>query len=76
MNKENQIQFPFTPLKRRKITAVFGEPLVSSDGGLLLIREALEETGLVRSLARALHDPRHPSYIDHPLEEMLTQRIA
>lgn len=76
MNKENQIQFPFTPLKRRKVTAVFDEPLVSSDGGLLLIREALLETGLIRSLAQALYDPRHPSYIDHPLEEMLTQRIA
>lgn len=76
MNKENQIQFPFTPLKRRKITAVFDEPLVSSDGGLLLIREALLETGLIRSLAQALYDPRHPSYIDHTVEEMLTQRVA
>jgi len=76
MNKENQIQFPFTPLKRRKITAVFDEPLVSSDGGLLLIREALLETGIIRSLAEALHDPRHPSYVDHTLEEMLTQRVA
>lgn len=76
MNKENQIQFPFTPLKRRKVTAMFDEPLVSSDGGLLLIREALLETGLIRSLAQALHDPRHPSYIDHTVEEMLTQRIA
>jgi len=76
MNIENQIQFPFTPLKRRKITAVFDEPLVSSDGGLLLIREALQETGLIRSLAQALRDPRHPSYIDHTVEEMLTQRIA
>jgi hypothetical protein len=76
MNKENQIQFPFTPLKRRKVTAMFDEPLVSSDGGLLLIREAMLETGLIRSLTQALDDPRHPSYIDHTVEEMLTQRIA
>lgn len=76
MNKENQISFPFTPLKRRKITAVFDEPLVSSDGGLLLVREVLLETGLIRSLSQALRDPRHPSYIDHTIEEMLTQRIA
>jgi hypothetical protein len=76
MNKENQIHFPFTALKGRKITAVFDDPLVSSDGGLMLIREALIETGLIRSLAKALHDPRHPSYVDHTLEEMLTQRVA
>ena len=76
MSKENQILFPFTPLKGRKISAVFDEPLVSSDGGLLLIREALIETGIIRSLVEALHDPRHPSYVDHTLEEMLTQRVA
>lgn len=76
MSKENQIQFPFTPLKHRKITAIFDEPLVSSDGGLLLIREALLETGIIRSLTDALRDPRHPAYIDHTVEEMLTQRIT
>jgi hypothetical protein len=76
MNKENQILFPFTPLKGRKITAVFDEPMVSSDGGLVLLREALIETGIIRSLANALNDPRHPSYVDHTLEEMLTQRVA
>ena len=76
MNKENQIPLPFTPLKNRKITAVFDEPLVSSDGGLMLIREALHETGIIGALAGALGDPRHPSYIDHTTEELLTQRIA
>jgi hypothetical protein len=76
MNKENQILFPLTALKGRKITAVFDEPMVSSDGGLLLLREALIETGIIRSLASALRDPRHPSYVDHTLEEMLIQRIA
>ncbi len=76
MNKENQIPLPFTPLKNRKITAVFDEPLVSSDGGLMLIREALHETGIIGALAGALRDPRHPSYIDHTTEELLTQRIA
>ncbi|MCK4563090.1 MAG: IS1380 family transposase [Verrucomicrobia bacterium] len=76
MDKDNQIQLPFSPLKKRKVTAVFDEPLVSSDGGLMLIREVLEETGIIRSLARALHDPRHPSYVDHTMEELLTQRVA
>jgi len=42
----------------------------------MLIREVLEETGIIRSLAGALHDPRHPSYVDHTMEELLTQRIA
>ncbi|QBG46952.1 IS1380 family transposase [Verrucomicrobia bacterium S94] len=76
MDKDNQIQLPFSPLKNRKVSAVFDEPLVSSDGGLMLVREVLEETGIIRSLAGALHDPRHPSYVDHTMEELLTQRVA
>jgi hypothetical protein len=76
MNKDKQILLPFSPLKKRKVTAVFDEPLVSSDGGLLLVREVLEQTGIIRSLSSAIHDPRHPSYINHSMKEMLTQRVA
>ena len=28
-----------------------------------------------RRLAAAIHDTRHPSYIDHPLRDLLAQRI-
>jgi hypothetical protein len=76
MDTDKQIPLPFSPLKNRKLIAVFDEPLVSSDGGLLLIREALEQTGIIRALASAIHDPRHPSYIDHSMGEMLSQRVA
>jgi hypothetical protein len=37
MNKEDQVYFPFTALNGREITAVFDEPMVSSDGGLVLL---------------------------------------
>lgn len=76
MNTDKQIPLPFSPLKNRKVTAVFDEPLASSDGGAMLIREVLEETGIIRALAGALHDARHPSYVEHSLEELLAQRVA
>jgi hypothetical protein len=50
--------------------------MVSSDGGLMLIRKAMQQTGIVQALSRALGDSRHPSYIDHSIEVLLTQRIA
>jgi hypothetical protein len=31
--------------------------------------------GLTARLAAAIHDTRHPSYIDHPLRDLLAQRI-
>lgn len=76
MKIENQISLPFTPLNNRKVTAVFDEPLTSSDGGLVLIREILEETGIIKSLTSALVDPRNPAYVNHTMEELLAQRVS
>lgn len=32
--------------------------------------------GLTARLAAAIHDTRHPSYIDHPLRDLLAQRLS
>ncbi len=76
MSEYKQISLPFTRLKNRKVTAVFDEPMVSSDGGVLLLREVMAQTGIIGRLAGALGDPRHPAYVDHTLEEILAQRIT
>ena len=41
MNNSTTIQLEFAPLKGKKITALFDEPRVSSDGGVLLLRELM-----------------------------------
>jgi hypothetical protein len=48
---------------------------LSSDGGLLPIRQLDEELGLTHQLAEALVDPRVQSYVDHTLLEMTRMRI-
>ena len=48
---------------------------ISSDGGLLLLRECEQHTGILQSLTSCLRDERHPSYIRHGFSEMLTQRV-
>ena len=48
---------------------------MSSDFGVLLLRGIDRQIGLTARLAAAIHDTRHPSYIDHPLRDLLAQRI-
>jgi len=67
--------FPFPSFDRRKIEASFTGGDVSSDGGVLLLREADRRLGLVAALDRVLADPRHPLYIVHEQVALLRQRI-
>ena len=55
--------------------AAFDAGRVTSDGGLLLLRELLERTGLVRQLAACFEDHRDPGRVEHSVEQLLTQRV-
>jgi hypothetical protein len=48
---------------------------LSSDFGALLLGGIDRQMGLTEPLAAAIHDKRHPSSIDHPLRDLLAQRI-
>jgi hypothetical protein len=48
---------------------------VSSDGGLLLVREADRRLGLIRSIARRLDDGRQEGKVRHSMATMLRQRV-
>jgi hypothetical protein len=68
-----QLRFP--PLAGYTIRADFDGGALSSDFGALLLRGIDRQIGLTERLAAAIHDKRHPSYIDHPLRDLLAQRI-
>lgn len=70
-----QKDFGFPSFDRRKIAASFSGGDVSSDGGILLLREADRRLGLVGALDAVLPDPRHPLLITHPQVDLLRQRI-
>jgi hypothetical protein len=48
---------------------------LSSDFGPMLLRGVDQQIGLIDRLAGAIDDRRHASYIDHPLPDLLAQRI-
>ena len=65
----------FGRLGRRVIEADFSGGELSSDGGMMLLRQLDERIGLTRAAAAVVSDPRAPDRVVHPMRELLAQRI-
>ena len=65
----------FGRLGRRVIEANFQGGAISSDGGVLLLRQMDRRMGLSDSVAAALNDPRAPERIRHELRDLVAQRL-
>ena len=75
MEQDNQLGFEFPALGRRKIEANFAGGQVSSDGGLMLLRQVDRWLGFTKQLDGILPDGRNPLLIQHSQESLLRQRI-
>ena len=71
----NSLPIEFPGSNGRKIQADFCGGDVSSDGGLLVLRQADRWIGLTKRLGEVLPDPRDPDRITHSLDTLLKQRI-
>lgn len=65
----------FLPLSRRQIEADSSGSHITSDAGLLLLREVDKQHRLTRRLASVLHDSRAPEQVRHKLNTMVRQRV-
>jgi DDE family transposase len=68
-----QLRFP--PIAGYTVRADFEGGALPSDFGALLLRGIDRQIGFTERLAAAVQGKRHPSYIDHPLRDLLAQRI-
>lgn len=75
MSDDSFLPFDLPAVSRKKVSANFDGGAISSDGGLLLLREADRRLGLTRMLASCVQDRRDPSRISHAVEEMLLFRM-
>ena len=62
-------------LFKKKVEVRFTEENTSSDGGLLLVKQVLDGLKIVKGMKGALHDPRNQDFIEHPFEDLLSQRL-
>ena len=70
-----QARFEFHGLFQRKVKARFDGGKITSDAGVLLLREVERGTGLIAGLAECFRDHRDARLIEHTVEELLGQRI-
>ncbi len=75
MTECNQTAFGFEAHFSRRVVAQFDGQTMTTEGGALLLRETDRRVGLLGRVARCFSDARDPQRIEHPLEELLAQRL-
>ena len=75
MTEDTQLSLRFKMISGKKVTADFTGGDVSSDGGVLALREITDSIGIIDRLAEAITDFRHQSYVLHDNKTLLKQRI-
>jgi hypothetical protein len=75
MTKCNQQQDLFPAFSRRKISVDFEGGDVTSDGGVLLVRQVDQKMKLLSKVARVFHDPRRQKSCDHTILQLIRQRV-
>jgi hypothetical protein len=70
-----QQTFGFQALGSRRVEADFSGGHLSSDGGVLLLRETDRHLGLCDKLARCFSDTRDERFVEHSLSVMIRQRV-
>jgi len=64
-----------SPIRGRELEARFDGELMSSDGGLLVLREVEQSLGMAGRLAACIRDPRAPERVVHGLDEITRFRM-
>ena len=70
-----QSRFRFAKHFSREVVGEFSGGTTTSDGGALLLRETDQKMNLVPRFSQCFLDGRNPDRIEHPVEQMLAQRI-
>lgn len=65
----------FQPLAHREVVAAFDGGRITSDAGAVLLREVDLRFGFLDAFAACFTDHRDPDLIEHPLVDLLKQRV-
>ena len=75
MNDDTLLPFSLPAICRKKVSVAFDGGLLSSDGGVLVLRDVERRLGLATRLAGCLTDRRNASRIDHKIVDMMRLRM-
>ena len=74
MTKCSASLLEFPRCQGRQVQAEFSGGAITSDGGVVLLRQMKQRIGLTARLAQALPDARDPARCDHSLRDLLRQQ--
>jgi len=74
-NPLDQPMGTFQKLGGRELVWRFDGGDITSDGGALVLKKLEERTGIVRRFAACFEDYRSAKQIEHPLLDLITQRV-
>jgi len=75
MTECNASPMEFEGIGNRRVTGAFDGGRITSDAGILLMREAGERSGLLRRFAFCFTDHRDADLIEHTVESLISQRV-
>jgi hypothetical protein len=75
MHNPLQEKFQFDELAGRRVESDFSGGALSSDGGLLLLRDMDRQLRLTQRLALCFFDNRKQRFVEHQMRELVAQRV-
>lgn len=75
MSKYTTQLLPFKSLYNKKVEADFDGGEVTSDAGVLFLRETEAQVGIISAISSAIHDLRDSRYVGHKTRNIVTQRV-
>ena len=61
--QDKQVALPFASISGKQVEAVFDGGALTSDIGVMLLREVASKNDILSRVVEALTDRRHPSYV-------------
>jgi len=75
MNNNIQTELQFDRINSKKVIADFTGGTITSDAGLLLIRQLAKGMSIFQQCCSAIQDYRHSSYVEHDVITQLRQPV-
>jgi hypothetical protein len=75
MEKYTKQMVLFKDIFGKRVEVDFNGGEITSDAGILFLRETEERIGILNRIANVIHDKRHSSYVDHEILTLLKQRV-
>jgi len=75
ITRDNKTIISLFPVQQKPIELAYSGEEISSDGGLLILKDVDNQIGIIDGLNSCIKDDRDQRYIDHTTKEILFQRV-